>query len=596
MSDRFTQTLILPGLIAAASALSAAPFESMIEDDVDVYLSIRSMAESRADWEGHPFAEVIESPELEAFFEPLMGGAADPGEESATEILENEFGLTWDELFELFPGQSVVAFYNLPELLLKQAERPELVILAEYAGEPEQMEELMQVQFERNAESQKAVNPAVEHTLIEEDFMGETLYFDETFDGERTYIEDGYALVEGIFVLATPETRLRSAVEAIKDGPEAPLAENDTYLRSREEGGRADLGLYVNLEAILPPLNAAMLDQAMAGGAAMFGLNVQSLNAALSLESMQGLFFDIDLIDAGLSSHAGLVYREKTGLLALMTYTGEPLPEARYVPEGVFSTSVTNFDLGQMLAQLEKLLTTASPMMRTQIDAQLQTVRNNTGVDLRSSFLENFGGDMSTLSILPEGARDANQATEPDQVIVIGLKDAQALSSAIEALKDLVPGMREQIETQDFAGETVHTIRSQPNPAMPDAPESIVSYVITRSHFILSIGQTGLLQEVLTALETGEDGFWQTAEAEILFERMSQPGAISRSYIDLEKLIVPIFQSMVETSQMGGDATALDMERIPKDLSVPFVFISESNEADDGIFSRALILQKEEAE
>jgi len=598
MSDRFTRTLLLPGLFAAASALPAAPFETIVGDDVDIYLSIRSLAETRAEWAGHPFAELLESPELEAFFEPLLDAESAPGQEkeSATEILENEFGLTWDELFDLFPGRSAAAFYNLPELLLHRAERPELVLMAEYAGEPARMEALMQVQFERNAESQKAVNPAVEHRLIEESFMGETLYFDETFDGESTYIEDGYALVDGVFVLATPETRLRSAVEAIKAGPEAPLAANGAYLRAQEESGRGDLKLYVNLEAILPPLNAALLDRAMAGGAAMFGVNARSLDAALALEAMRVLFFDIDLIDEGLSSHSGLVYRKKAGLLALTTYTGEPLPEARYVPEGVFSTSVTNFDLGRMFAQLENLLTTASPMMRAQIDAQLQTLRSNTGVDLRSSVLENFGGDLTTLSILPADARDAAAVVAPEQVIVIGLKDAEALSGAFEALKDMVPGMRGQIEIQDFAGETIHTIRPQPNPAMPDARESIVSYVVTRSHFILGIGQPGLLQEVLSALERGGAGFWQTAEAEILFERLSRPGAISRSYVDLEKLIVPIFQSMVQTSRLGGQATALDMERIPKNLSVPFVLISESNEAEDGLFSRTLILQKEAAQ
>ena len=588
------KALALFGTLTAASLLSAEPFSALIEDDVDIFLSARSIAEIRADWVGHPFAEVVESPDLQAFFEPLLD--VESKRESPTEILENEFGLTWDELFERFPGQSAMAFYNLPELLLREVERPELVLMAEYAGEPSQLESLMQVQFERNAESQKAINPAVEHTLIEEVFMGETLYLDETFDGETTYIEDGYALVDGIFILATPETRLRSAVEAIKDSPVSPLSENSTYLRAQEESGRGDLSVYVNLEAILPPLNAAMLDKAMASGAAMFGVNAESLDSALALESMQGFFFDIDLIDEGLSSRSGIVYREKAGLPALMTYTGDPLPEARFVPAGVFSTSVTSFDLGRMFFELERLLTTASPMLRIQIDAQMQTVQSNMGVDLRSSVLENFGGGLTTLSILPKDARGVAAVAEPDQVIVVGLKDAEALSSAFEALKDRVPGMRGQIETQDFAGETIHTIRSQPAPGMADSAESIASYVITRSYFILSIGQTGLLQEVLSAMEGGADGFWQTAEAAYLFERIGQAGAVSRSYVDLEKLILPILRSMVEASRLGGDATALDVERIPKDLPVPFVLISESNEADDGLFSRTLILKKEAAE
>lgn len=593
MRTKISWMSFLIGSVASVATLSAAPFNSLIEADVDVFFSARSLAESRAAWEGHPIAEVIDDPKMQEFFQPLLDAAAEEGEadESFSEVMENEFGLTEDEFFELFPGEIAMAWFNLPELVMEQAERPELVILAQYAGDSDRLAELMQIQFERNAKSQLEVNPAMEHTMIEESFMGETLYFDEAFDGERTYIEDGYALVEGIFILASPEDRLRSAVEAIKDGPDTPLSENAAFLRSRERGGRGDVSLYVNLEAIMPPLNELLLSKSMEGGAAMFGLSAKSLDAALSLESMQAFYFDLDLIDEGLSSYSGILYREKAGLLRLMTYTDGPLPEARYVPKGIFSTSVTTFDFGAMLAELEALLAAASPSMPFMIDMQMQNIRTNTGVDLRTSVLENFGSDVVSLSVLPEQARDEEMALEPDQLFVVALKDGEALSSALEALKDLVPGIREQIETKEFAGQTVHSIV-----AAPEASPRGMSYVITRTSFILSIGQMGLLQEVLTAMEAGDEGFWQRAETEALFERIALPGAVSRSYIDVEKLLVPIFQSVVQASQIGGEATALDMQSIPAGLSVPFHLISEVTEAEDGVFTRALMLQREGAE
>ena len=133
-----------------------------------------------------------------------------------TEVLKDEFGLSYDELFELFPGQASVALYNLSEQVLNEEDSQEIVLLAEFSGDAERLNELMQVQFIRNAEAQQALNPLVEHEMVEEYFMGETLYFDETFDGETTYVEDGYALVDGIMILAAPESRLRETVEWIK--------------------------------------------------------------------------------------------------------------------------------------------------------------------------------------------------------------------------------------------------------------------------------------------------------------------------------------------------------------------------------------------
>ncbi|MGZ0654026.1 DUF3352 domain-containing protein [Coraliomargarita sp. W4R53] len=590
-------TTLCTGACAAALSLSATPFSQLTEDDVDVYVSLRSWADLRTQWEAHPFAAVIEDPSLQEFLQPLLDFDQEAGadaEESFTEVLEHEFGLTWDELFELFPGQISLSWFNVSELLLKQAERPDLVVMAEYSGDFEQLEELMQVQFERNAKNQKAINPAVEHTFIEESFMGETLYFDETFDGEKTYIEDGYALVDGIFILATPEDRLRSVVEAIKDEPAASIAESEGYIRSNEEGGRGDLKFYLNLESIMPPLNAALMDQFMQGGAFMLGLNPDSLNNMFALESLQASFLDVDLIDTGLQLHSGMIYREKAGLLSLLTYQDTPLPAARFVPSGVFSTSITNFDLGEMLAQLERLLTTASPNLRAQIDSQIQLVRTNTGVDLRSAILENLGGDLVTLAVMPEGTREAGVIAEADQIFVVELENAEALSAALEALKDLVPGVREQILTQDFAGQTIHTFRTPATDAGGGSSAGM-SYVITRSQFILSIGQVGLLQEVLTHLESGTDGFWQQARTEDIFEQVARPDAVARSYVDLEQWVLPIFQSIVQASQLAAGDSALDLKQIPQNLAVPFYMISETNQASDGVYNRSYILPREEA-
>ena len=590
----------LTGLFAACGLLVStgwgAPLNAYLDESVDLHLSLRSPAETRVDWEAHPFAKLAADPQLNAFLAPLFEQPDAADEESFTEVMQNEFGLTWDELFELLPGQIALSWFNLPELLLEQDERPELVIMAEFAGDAERLEALMQVQFERNAAKQKEVDPAIEHVMIEERFMGETLHLDETFDGERTYIEDAYALVEGIFILATPETRLRSAVEAIKAGPTSPLVKSIPYQRSREEGGRGDFSLYLNLSSILPPLNAALLEQSMASGAAMFGLSASSLDAALALNSMQALFLDLDLVEQGLSSHSGIIYREKAGLLSLLTYRDGPLPQAEYVPDRIYSTSVATIDFGAMLAQLEILLGGASPTLPPLIDMQLQKIRSQTGVDLRSSMLENFTDSMVSLAALPDDRRGAAALYQPEQVFVVGVRDAEALSGAIQALFDLVPGARDQIEEQRFAGQTVYTIRGRPNPNMPEVQANDVSYVITRSQFIFNIGDASLLKEVLTRMESGQTGFWQKASTELLFEPIAKQGAVSRSYADLQKMVAPILQTLVQTGQLGFGSEKLKMSDIPQDLAVPFHAVTEGNEAPDGIFSRTLIIEREASE
>lgn len=577
---------MLATLSLLPSLLCAAPFDSLLEEDVDVVLSMRSLAESREVWSNHPFAEIAEDPELVAFFAPLMEEASDSEEESFAEYMENELGLTVDEFFELFPGQMAIAMFNLPEMMMEEEDRPSVGFMAEFSGDGERIKEVMKKLHEKDLEVRKEDNPDFENKLIEETFMGETLYLDEIFDGEETYIENGYALVDGIFVFADPESRLRSMVETIKDEPESALSDNESYMRSRERGGRGDISLFLNLEEIMPPLNKALLDTSMEGGAAMFGLSAKSLDAALSLESMQALFLDVDLIEEGLSSHSGIIYREKAGLMSLLTYQDGALPEARYVPMSIFSTSITTFDVGAMVAQLEQLLGAASPTLPPLIEMQMQNVRTQTGVDMRESILQNFGGGLVTLSTLPAPELDGLAFIEPEQVFLLELRNPEALSSAIEALIDMAPGARELIEVQEFAGETIHTIK-----AAGEASSEDVSYVITRTHFIMNVGSVGLLQEVLSRLESGEDGFWQSAEAERLFDDIALDGAVSRSYVDLEQMAVPMLQTFAQTMALGG--ADFDPDEIPDDLSIPFHAISEGNQEEDGLFNRSYVIKKE---
>ena len=584
-------------MCVSGAAVSALPFQEIIGEDAEFFCTVRSLSETRAQWATHPIAALFEDAELLAFFDAMKsddtledGGSADEPA-GFTEVMEDVFGLSYDELFELFPGQASLAFYNLSGQALGQAESEEMVLMAEFSGDAARLDTLMKIQFERNMAAHQAVNPLVEHELIEESFMGETLYFDETFNGVVTYIEDGYALVDGIVVLAAPESRLRAAVESIKEGASAPIANSAVYQRSREQGGRGDFGVYSNLEKLMPTLNRALIAHPAVNNLAIFGVTAQSLDSALSLESLQALYVDFDLIDSGLLSHYGLIYREKLGFLSLMSYADTALPEAHYVAEGALSSSISTFDCSAMLANFERLLTSASPTLPPLIDMQLQIAKAKTGVDLRAALLDNFGSQTVSLSVLPEAHLDNSEIADPQQLFVIEVKDAQALAQAIEAFKDLAPSLRAMIEEQMYEGQTIYTIRDSGEPDIQNG--NTLSYALLRSSLIVNVGELGLLHKVLTRMSEGGEGLWQSAETEELFERIERPNAVTRSFVNAEMMVEPLFESLLQMAELSGLMEDMSKAEIPSRLDSAYRMISELNEAPDGFFGRTLIIKSE---
>lgn len=581
---------------AFTPTLSAATLDAYVESDVQLLISARSLSDSYAQWDSNPVAAIYNDKSIQAFIKALdADDSIDEGADSDgfVAVMEDEFGLSIDAFFELFPGEFALAFYNLTDDILGKDESTDVVLMAEFSGDSERLNELMQIQFERNAEAQKEINPEMEHVMIKETFMGETLYMDEAFDGEKTYIEDGYALVEGIFILGTEE-RLRRTVELIKEGGDS-IAKSAAYQRVIEQSGRGDVRLYLNLSAFFAPLNEALLAEVMKGGLAMFGVTAQSIDAALSIEAMQAAFIDFNLVDEAMQMHSGIIYSEKAGFPRLLTYTEDSLPAAPYVPESVLATSVSSFDLSEMLAELEKMLALASPSVPMLLDIQLQQIKTNTGVDLRAAILENFGDDVVSLSVMEEASLDGKLPLS-EQLYVLGIKDAQALSEAMAALMDIVPGLRDMIEIQEYEGETIHTFKMQPNPMQPDAVANDVSYVITRSNFILNVGRIGLLREVLTGMASGKSGFWQMSSTEQMFESIAQPNPVTRSYVDLKQMVQPVLQSFLMASVIGGLEPSMELSEMAKDLEVPLVIVSECNEAPDGLFIRARIFKREATE
>jgi len=588
---KILQTILL-SLLSVQLAF-ALPFDQIIGDDAELYFSIRSLSEIRETLDEHPISDVFEDEVLIEYFEAISSGSDDEDESDLGffEEMEDVFGLTEDEFFDLFPGQVCMAVCNLSGQILGEGSSPELVIAAEFSAEAERLNELLQIQFERNAKSQKEVNPLVEHEMIEETFMGETLYFDETFNGEETYIEDGYALVDGIFVLATPESRLREVVQAIKEGSDSAISETEPYLESREFAGRGDVSCYVNLVEIMPSVAASLGQLPELGSLALVGITPDSLRDALSLESIQALFMSMDLVEDGLLCDYGFLYSEKAGLLSLLEYVEGELPEARYVPSNVLNTSLTLFDLSAMYANLEEVLDAASPALLPMMDARLQNLQADTGIDLREAVLNNFGTHIVSYSVMEEDILDDSGFPRPQQVFALEVKDTAAFSQAIGALVDSSPRLKSFIEESVFEGETIYTFKT---PSAPSSGGTEFSYTITRSRFILAMGHISLLHSLLSKLDKTSDGFWQDSEVDLMFERIERPNVVTRSYYDFEQIIEPFFEFLLNMSASHNFPESLASGEIPDSLKGSYRMFSEGNQTPFGLLGRTLIVKSKE--
>ena len=148
---------LLGSMVALAAYASEKLFTEIVNEDVDLLLYVRSFSDTRKTWESHPLGKVFADKSVQEFFEPMFE-EGEFAEMDFTQLIQDEFGLDWEELNKLFPGQAALAVFNVPEMMLEKDDFPDMAIMADFSGSEERLNELMEIgtkcEYSKRSESE----------------------------------------------------------------------------------------------------------------------------------------------------------------------------------------------------------------------------------------------------------------------------------------------------------------------------------------------------------------------------------------------------------------------------------------------------------
>ena len=126
-------------------------------------------------------------------------------------LLEMGLGYSLEEFLAGLPGQVVLAF---PELESAFGENPSFG-LAAHVGEAQRVSELMSFLLEFTA---SRAPEGVEYQDTEEEFFGEILHLQQVVRGREVSEGLGWAVVDGVAIVAQPKAYLQELVASLKKG------------------------------------------------------------------------------------------------------------------------------------------------------------------------------------------------------------------------------------------------------------------------------------------------------------------------------------------------------------------------------------------
>lgn len=571
-------------MLAVAFAMAETPLEHYLPEDTWVTISIEDLSDLTQAYRDSELPTLLEEDKLGGVLAPLR---ANPYWSHLSNLTVAGEPLTWDIFLEKYPGRALLAFHG-DETTFDNGTKFKFVALADYAGDVDFLIDVSTL--DRTEDHPFTIN------IIEEDYLGTTLYLEELVQGEYARIDSGWTVVDGLFIEASPVAFLKETVDLVLDGTyESSLAGNSLYADAQLEWGKSQVTVFINLAAMLPFLHTALGGEDTELPPNPLGISLRSLFDALALDNLNSLYAGLYYSDDGLRLYYGLLHRGLEGLAGLLAYTEGDVLNPSFVPSDAVSASVSNFSITQAWRHLETVLSAMSPNFESYYEMQLNQLKTNTNIDIRESIVENFGEQFVTLTLMDEDAQVAeligahNRALGYDQCFAFEIRDTRSFEMALEGVKDLISGGKRVFESREFMGATIHAPIMNYGAGMQP---SVFSYSIHENYFLFATGSANALEPIIIKMEQGGDHLLESDDfQDALAQLPANPNEVQ--YIEIAHYWKNLVRNLnVVADSMGDTLPLLKLGKASQDVKLPYFYLGGTYQGEDRFSFEALIKKK----
>jgi len=300
--------LICVAAFAGLTSLNAGIFlENYLPEDTLFVFKVENLPALNEAYDGSPLAEFFASDEISQFFSPIIQqfGLDIIG----SKIESGDAGIGWEEFYELFSGELVMA--GVAPRIEEDGEDalPRFFLMTEYNGSKEVLGTLMSYISD---EAHPPRNATV--VAFDEEFLGVTLHIEEVEFDTGEVRKNGWAYAEGVVVIGDPVDALRNAVARIvSPGNEPTLADKETFINSRESAVGAYVSIYVDLKFMIKTLNQGFLSMlypyGIHGNQSIFGITPEEVLEGLGLEVLESFALSWGDVQGYPGMKAGLYFQ-----------------------------------------------------------------------------------------------------------------------------------------------------------------------------------------------------------------------------------------------------------------------------------------------
>jgi hypothetical protein len=496
-----TLALLFASILPASAADRLEQWFNLMPKNTAAVIAVKNTQELLADWDASTFAKFMQDESVQRWTAPMRKEGDTPWDK----FFKDHYGSGMYDTLKDYPG-ALVSFLVLDNLE-DFKDNPPSVAICEIAGKQKEVEALKLAEVE--AGKKKDADLKTETA----DMGGVSVQIASSkTEGDACF--SAWAFVGDVMIESTSRKLLEYMIGAVKSGAgDAPGAarEHLTRIGQITDGG-GDMMLYFNgvkfLELGQKAIEAAEAkkkdDDKPAGGMS-FDIKPQQIMDMFGAQELQALAFTMEMQDHQMRSDLTILHPGKlTGLLGLMRTTANEVTLPAFIPGDVLQGGVTRYDFGKFYDGLMGMVMKLGPMAMM-VTMQIPQFEQQLGFKIRDDFFGSLDDEISTIQ--------DGELEKQSQVLAFKIKSADKLGGVLDSLKRFIGAGFGAFEEADYLGYTVNTLKL----SQTSSAASEVAYCNTGKHLLISIGNQGTLNKVLSRMkDPSGPSMWENAQVQKL--------------------------------------------------------------------------------
>lgn len=543
--------------------------ESLLPIDTQAVMIMRNLPALSKKFNESAWRKIFDDKKFQQYFAPMIKEFNREAGEDFTEMqkeMERVFGMPMGELFGMMQGDVSIGISGITPDMIEKIDRgnemPFSMIMTIDVGQHADKFKQAMLHAVKVGNEEAAANGGKVPRQEIKDYLGAEVHLYSAPEGDNDDVTVAWTVTGKHFVAAINADGIYPVVKRLsQNNAEGALSSHRGFQQFAQQSAKHDILMYANLKDIMSTIMDALDREAQGDPNEDFNpMSPTMIMKAMGLDQLDDLTMSVGLDQDSTITDLSINYREKIGLMKVLSIGPEEARQPKFIPDDVVSAAVLVFHIDEAWKGIMEIAAGINPIFPVMVQQQLAQMKQQMGVDIEKDIVNNIGPELIVIEGKPVANEQPGGPNNPLQalagsdsaLILIEMKDRQRFMNAMNTMM-AQGGVDQLMQKREYLGADIYTFNN-------GAVEMSIAYM--DRHFVVSVNSTKTLEALIIKMRRGGKSIWEREDVARALKTLP-PRACALSVQDLPVMLKQLSDMFSLMQEFDADAEVVNPQHKP---------------------------------